>query len=93
MEVFECTHKGELEIGDKKISCAVLSNGTRIITQTALFDAFNRPRKGEKRIEGLPSIIGAKNLIPFVSEELVEMSKPVHYQTSSGKWVGGLELN
>ncbi|MBD66527.1 MAG: hypothetical protein CME62_15045 [Halobacteriovoraceae bacterium] len=89
MEVFECTHKGELEIGDKKISCAVLSNGTRIITQTALFDAFNRPRKGEKRIEGLPSIIGAKNLIPFVSDELVEMSKPVHYQTNSGKMSSG----
>ena len=59
MEVFECTHKGDLMLGDTSIACAVLNNGKRIITQTALFDAFNRPRKGEKRLDGLPSIVGA----------------------------------
>ncbi|MGM0826571.1 MAG: P63C domain-containing protein [Pseudomonadota bacterium] len=91
MNVFECTHKGDLLIAEKSISCAVLSNGKRIITQTALFDAFDRPRKGEKRIEGLPSIVGAKNLIPFVSDELREKAEPIHYYLQNGNVASGYD--
>lgn len=93
MEVFECTHKGDLELGNKIISCAVLSNGKRIITQTALFDAFDRPRKGEKRLEGLPSIIGAKNLLPFISDELKDIAIPVSYYQQNGKVTSGYDAN
>jgi len=89
--VHECTHKGDLNIGDKSISCAVLSNGKRIITQTALFDAFNRTRKGEKRLDGLPSIVGAKNLLPFVTDELKEKALPIHYYSQSGKILSGYD--
>ena len=91
MEVFECTHKGDLLIGEKTIACAVLSNDKRIITQTALFDAFDRPRKGEKRIEGLPSIVGAKNLLPYVTEELREKAEPIHYYMQNGKITAGYD--
>ena len=91
MEVFECTHKGDLVLGKASISCAVLSNGKRIITQTALFDAFERPRKGEKRLEGLPSIVGAKNLLPFVTDELKEKAQPVHYYQQNGKVTSGYD--
>lgn len=91
MEVLECTHKGELEIGTKKIACAVLSNGKSIITQTAMFDAFDRPRKGEKRIDGLPSIVGAKNLIPYVTDELVQKALPVHYYLQNGNVTAGYD--
>lgn len=89
MEVFECTHRGEFQLGDRSISCAVLSNGQRIITQTALFDAFGRPRKGEKRIDGLPSIIGAKNLLPYVTDELKEKSAPISYYLQNGSISSG----
>ncbi len=75
---------GDLPLLGNKIGVAVLDNNKRIITQTALFDAFDRPRKGEKRLEGLPSIIGAKNLLPFISDELRDAAKPVHY-ISDGK--------
>jgi P63C domain. len=91
MKVFECTHKGDLVIGEKSIACAVLSNGKRIITQTALFDAFDRPRKGEKRLEGLPSIVGAKNLVPFISDELREKAEPIHYYMQNGKPTAGYD--
>ncbi len=90
-EVFECTHKGELTLGDKKVACAVLSNGKRIITQTALFDAFNRPRKGEKRLDGLPSIIGAKNLLPFITDEIKEKSQHINYYMNNGKITSGYD--
>lgn len=89
MEVFECTHKGHLEIGERKIACAVLSNEKRVITQTALFDAFDRPRKGERRLEGLPSIIGAKNLSPYINDELKEKLEPIHYYLQNGKITAG----
>ncbi|MCX2499471.1 P63C domain-containing protein [Plesiomonas shigelloides] len=93
MDVFECTHKGDVTIGNKTISCAVLNNGKRIITQTALFDAFDRPRKGEKRLEGLPSIIGAKNLLPFVTDEIREIATPIHYYLQNGKVSAGYDAN
>ncbi|MFK0735711.1 MAG: P63C domain-containing protein [Gloeotrichia echinulata HAB0833] len=83
-EIVEVTHKGYLDIAGTKISCAVLANGKRIITQTGLFEAFERPRKGEKRQEGLPSIIGAKNLLPYVDQELKERCKAIHYFHSNG---------
>ena len=91
MEVHECTHKGEITLGQRVISCAVLSNGKRIITQTALFDAFDRPRKGEKRLDGLPSIIGAKNLIPYIDDELREKCDPIHYYSPSGAVSSGYD--
>lgn len=87
-EIFHASHRGYLKLGNKEsfveIPCAVLENGKRIISQTGLFDAFDRPRKGEKRLDGLPSIIGAKNLLQFVNEEVRENSKPIHYYHTNG---------
>jgi hypothetical protein len=91
--VFEATHIGYLEIAGKKLRCAVLSNGKRIITQTALFDAFDRPRKGEKRLENLPSIIGAKNLEKFVDAELIEKSQEIKYRHTNGTVAGGYDAD
>ncbi|MEZ9723052.1 P63C domain-containing protein [Vibrio splendidus] len=79
---------GILPLLDVKLGVAVLDNHKRIITQTALFDAFARPRKGEKRLEGLPSIVGAKNLLPFISEELREVAQPVSYVADGKLKVG-----
>jgi DNA-binding Lrp family transcriptional regulator len=73
-----------LEVAGSKIPCAVLKNGKRIISQTGLFGAFDRPRKGEKRQEGLPSIIGAANLLPYVTDELREKCKAIHYFHTNG---------
>ncbi|MHC8949120.1 P63C domain-containing protein [Sphingobacterium hungaricum] len=89
MEIFQATHRGYLKIGNEEngfveIPCAVLDNKKRIISQTGLFSAFNRPRKGEKRQEGLPSIIGAKNLLEFVTPEVEDKIQPIHYFHSNG---------
>jgi hypothetical protein len=83
-EILEATHRGYLEIVGTKIPCAVLKNGKRIISQTGLFKTFDRPRKGEKRQEGLPSIIGAANLLPFVNDELRQKVKVIHYFHTNG---------
>lgn len=90
-EVFEATHRGYLDIAGTEIPCAVLSNGKRIISQTGLFQAFDRPRKGEKRQEGLPSIIGAANLLPYVNDEVREKCQTIYYSHTNGTIAGGYD--
>jgi hypothetical protein len=90
-EVFEATHRGFLEVAGSKIPCAVLKNGKRIISQKGIFGAFDRPRKGEKRQEGLPSIIGAANLLPYVTDELREKCKAIHYFHTNGTIAAGYD--
>ena len=84
IQVRSVTHRGTLSIAEVEIDCANLDNGARVITQTGLFHAFDRPRKGELRQEGLPSIIGAKNLLPYVTEEIREKSIPIPYVHMNG---------
>lgn len=83
-EIRTARKRGYVTLVDAEIPCAVLDNGLRIISQTGLFDAFKRPRKGEKRQENLPSIIGAKNLLPFVTQDLMEKAQVVTYLHSNG---------
>ncbi len=85
------THRGYLTIVGSQIPCAVLENQKRIISQTGLFQSFDRPRKGEVRQEGLPSIIGAQNLLPYVSDELREKCQTIPYMHTNGKTVYGYD--
>jgi len=72
-EIFEATHTGYLEIvGSNKIYCAVLKNGKRVISQTALFKAFDRPRKAT------PSGYDAKLII----YNLIRYKNSTHYLQS-----------
>jgi hypothetical protein len=89
--IFNATHRGYLHIGDRDIPCAVLENGKRVISQTGLFDAFERPRKGSSRLEGAPSIVGAKNLQNFINEELKEKSEIIKYYHTNGRVASGYD--
>ncbi|MFD3261842.1 P63C domain-containing protein [Paenibacillus lentus] len=90
-QIFKATHRGYLHIADKKIPCAVLENGKRVISQTGLFDAFDRPRKGSTRVEGVPSIVGAKNLQDYIDDELLEKSKTIQYFHTNGRIAKGYD--
>lgn len=57
-------NESELVIGDT-LKCSVLNDGRRVIKDESLFNALDRKRKGELRIEGFPPIIGSKNLATF----------------------------
>lgn len=70
-KVLKATHFGALKIGEKELNCAVLEDGTRVLSNTAIFKAFDRPRKGKgKEIyrTEMPSFIDANNLKPFINE-------------------------
>lgn len=86
--ILKATNEGVLKIGDKELPCAVLSDGTRVLTATAVFQAFDRPRKGRSsegyRADQMPSFIDANNLQPFVNEHIKVWTELIPYQTLSG---------
>ena len=77
------SYSGKVTIGDKELSCAVLDNETRILTNTAIFQAFDRPRKGkpseEYRLKNVPAFITANNLKPYIDREFADDDYEVEY--------------
>lgn len=78
---------GEIKIGEKRIPCAVLEDGTRLVTSSGLLMALDRPWRGtyatEVRTE-TPNFLSATNLNPFISDELRAVLIPIRYRTENG---------
>lgn len=84
----KATHEGNLIIGGAEIPSAVLKDGTRVLISKGFLTALGRPWKGGSRTE-LPNFIGAKNLIPYVSNELRDGLNPFKYKNLRGMTVKG----
>lgn len=73
-KLLKATHEGKFTIGETDINCAVLEDGTRIISRNAIFKAFGRTKRGraknEIRVPNMPSFIDANNLQPFIDDDL-----------------------
>jgi len=71
-QILKATHFGKINIGDKNLTCAVLEDGTRILSSSAIFKAFDRAKRGkhkeENTVEGMPSFINANNLKPLIDK-------------------------
>jgi hypothetical protein len=83
------THSGLLEIGGLTIGCAVLEDGTRLLTQQTFLTALGRARSakggtGSSRQAELPPFLAAENLRPFISEELRSKTKPIAFRSTKG---------
>jgi len=71
---------GSIKIGDITIACAVLPDKTRVLSERAITRAFGGKRGGShwKRMKenpdgaNLPVFLSAKNIIPFVDNDLVD---------------------
>lgn len=87
--LLKTTHEGVLELGEKSINCAILEDGTRVLLQTAVFKAFDRPARGNARLIDVPVFIDAKNLQPFIDESLKEMISPIEFLNKKGKKTKG----
>jgi len=88
----EALFEGELEIGDATIPCAVLEDGTRVLTQAGMLEALGRsPRAAGKSgaVEQLPPFLAPKNLEPFINEDLRRSSVPILFKPLKGGGVGG----
>ena len=85
------THDGELKLGDAIIPSAVLNDKRRVLTQSGVMRALGRARqaKGRSYYDGdvnLPAFLTAKNLKPFISEELERSSTPLIYLPRNPTW-------
>ena len=75
---------GTLPIGNIEIDCAVLEDGTRVLSAFSVFDAFERPRQGQNsrlEVEGIkiPPFLAAKSLKPYITQEVLGWIKPIDY--------------
>lgn len=93
----KATHEGKLLIGDKELNVAVLNDGTRVITQSAVFKAFGRTKRGrmkeEVRVPNMPAFIDANNVQPFINEDLREVLNTITYEAKNGSDSEGYDAN
>src|ERR1039458_3361329 len=85
----KATHEGILTIGDIEIPCAVLENGRRVLTQSGVMVALGRARqaKGRQYYDAdvnLPAFLTAKNLKPFIPNDLSVTSSQIEFKALSG---------
>ena len=79
------THEGILKIGELELTVAVLEDGTRVLTSSALMTALGRPWKGSYRRTELPNFLSAPNLNEFITKDLLDVLQPVDYRGSRGQ--------
>ncbi len=95
----KATHDGHLQIGNTMIDCAVLEDGTRVISQSSFLRAIGRspnPKAGQGSgtlrqayeenygLDELPPFLPAMNLKPFISSELMNSKNPIAYKPKTG---------
>ncbi len=92
-KILKSTHEGILNLGNAEIEVAVLENGKRIITQSGVFKALDRPARGNARVIGIPVFMDAQNLQPFIDEELKGVINKVTYLNKNGKTQEGYDAS
>lgn len=92
-KLLKATHEGILKIGDAEIPVAVLEDGKRIITQNGVFKALDRPSRGTTRLDQIPTFMDAKNLQPYVNQDLMDVINKVEYKGMNGKTQEGYDAN
>ena len=87
----EAAHEGTLKIGDLEIPCAVLEDGTRVLSERGVTKALGGKRGGShwlRRKEGgadLPVFLSANNLRPFIDKDLeMALNEPILYRPKGG---------
>ena len=87
--VQKATHTGVLTLGGYEIECHVLEDGTRLLSRVGVLKAIGRKgkAKGGRAYDdelGLPVFLTAQNLKPFITDELIASSTPIHFIPSKG---------
>jgi len=94
-DILKASHQGILKIGEREMPCAVLEDGTRVISRNAIFRAFGRTKRGRKkdeiRVLNMPAFIDANNLQSFISEDLRGVLKQIEYKNLGGQMIQGYD--
>lgn len=97
-------YAGELKFGEITLPCAVLSDGTRVLTETDFMAGLGMYRSGALSVRRgqddqgrahVPLYLAFKNLEPFVAKHLGDVHiKPLKYRTlSGGTAAGGIQAS
>lgn len=87
-QIQRATHQGTIDIDGTELSCYVLEDGRRIISQTSIFTTLGRPARGRRTSrENRAPFIEAKNLTPFIGPELEEILQRVDYRVGDKKQI------
>jgi P63C domain-containing protein len=84
-----------VRIGNIELQCYVLDDDedTRVLTQAEFLEALGRHRKANVRNEGdeerIPPILQGKSIKRFISQELLEKSRPVKFRLPGGVVASG----
>lgn len=95
-KLLKATHQGFIHIGNNKIRCVVLEDGTRVLSEREMAKALGASRSGslhsqrQKQTEHgdftgteLPIFLTSKTLKPFISEDLAVA--PIYFTNLTGK--------
>ena len=69
---------GPIKINDTELDCFILEDGTPVLSKGKMMKELDRAWKGSSRSES-PTFIGAKNLQPFIREDLQEALQGVEF--------------
>jgi hypothetical protein len=87
--MLKATHEGDLKIGDLTIQAYNLPDKTRVLSRIGFLKALGRTgkAKGGRKYDDefkTPIFLTANNLKPYISNELLENSKPIHFIDPNG---------
>lgn len=92
-DIPQATHTGVLRVGEIDIECAVLPDGTRVLSERAITKGFGGKRGGahwrRKKADDvgadLPIFLSAKNISSNLPNELVKaLTTPILYRSAKG---------
>jgi hypothetical protein len=82
-----------LKIGDTEIECYVLSDGTRVLTQSSFLRALGRHSRANTRRQPdgtqIPPILQGKAINPFIPDGLMAKSQPITFRLPGGGRASG----
>ncbi len=83
-------YAGTLALGDTEIGCAVLEDGTRLLTQSDMMRALGRARQAKGRgfydaDVNLPAFLTAKNLKDYIPNDLYVTSSQIEFIMPNGQ--------
>ena len=93
----EATHRGTLRIGTVSIPCAVLRDGTRVLSENGISNALGGRSGAAKRLKTaaaetgahIPVFLASKSLSPYVTNELLDGPlKPISFVSGESELVG-----
>ncbi|HEX7871819.1 MAG TPA: P63C domain-containing protein [Sphingobium sp.] len=86
----EASLEGDFPLGESIISCAIVGNDTRVITQATFLRALGRARSPKAgtgvltTVDELPFFLAADVFKPFITNDLLESTKPIFYLSKGG---------